>query len=135
MENLIIPETDFTPGVNFIIDSGHLELTGVSRPEDVAGFYEEPLNWLHELEVALMKGSETRYDVSELNFEIKLSYFNSSSAKYLIIMLRHLKNLIKAGIPVNIDWYYDEGDEKMLEDGEDLAEAVDLEFNYIETED
>ena len=42
MDNLIIPATDFTPTVNFQIESGHLELSGVSRPEDVAGFYEGP---------------------------------------------------------------------------------------------
>jgi len=50
-------------------------------------------------------------------------------------MLRHIKNLIDQGIEIRIDWYYEEGDEKMMEDGEDLAEAVELEFNYIEIED
>ena len=50
-------------------------------------------------------------------------------------MLRHIKNLMNHGIEIKIDWYYEEGDEKMMEDGEDLAEAVDLEFNYIEMED
>jgi len=134
MENLIIPETDFTPRVSYILESGYLELSGISRPENVAGFYEEPLHWLAELEDSILNRSEFKYEVSELNFVIKLSYFNSSSSKYLIMMLRHLKNLIDAGIQVKIDWYFEEGDEKMQEDGEDIAAAVDLEFNYIETE-
>ena len=135
MENLIIPGTDYTPKVNFIIESGYLELNGISRPEDVAGFYNEPLSWLAELEDSILNRSEFKYEITELIFAIKLSYCNSSSSKYLIMMLRHMKNLIEAGIQVKIDWYFEEGDEKMQEDGEDLAEAVDLEFNYLEMED
>jgi hypothetical protein len=135
MENLIIPGTDFTPRVNFILESGNLELSGISRPEDVAGFYNEPLNWLAELENSILNKSGFKYEITTINFVIKLSYFNSSSSKYLIMMLRHLKNLIEAGIQVKVDWYFEEGDEKMQEDGEDLAEAVELEFNYLEMED
>ncbi len=132
MENLIIPETDFTPRVSFILESGYLELSGVSRPEDVAGFYEDPLHWLEKLEESILNRSEFKYDLSELNLVLKLLYFNSSSSKYLIMMLRHIKNMMDAGIRVKIDWYFEEGDDKMKEDGEDLAEAVELEFNYIE---
>ncbi len=46
-----------------------------------------------------------------------------------------MKNLNDKGINITIDWYYEEGDEKMMEDGEDLAAAVELEFNFIEMED
>jgi hypothetical protein len=134
MNNLVIPATDFTPKVNFIADSGHLEIAGVSRPEDVAGFYDELLDWLGAFEEALLT-SEYRYGVNDLRFIFRLSYFNSSSSKYFIQMLRHLKNLIDHDISLKIDWYYEEGDDKMMEDGEDLADAVELEFNYIEFED
>lgn len=133
MDNLIIPATDFTPKVTFIAETGHLELSGISRPEDVAGFYEEPLEWLAGFEESVLKSD--RYEVQELRFSFKMSYFNSTSSKYIIQMLRHVRNLIDQGTDVKIDWYYEEGDEKMLEDGEDLAEAVELEFNYFETED
>jgi hypothetical protein len=132
MRNLNIPETDFTPGVNFIPDSGYMELSGVSRPEDVAVFYEELLDWLGELEEELQGSSGMKFREAGIKFDIKLSYFNSSSSKYLIMILKHIKNLIDKGIQVTVDWYYEEGDDKMLEDGEDLADAVDLEFNYIE---
>ena len=131
MNSLIIPATDFTPKVNFILETGQLEISGISRPEDVAGFYEEPLNWLSRFEETILR-SEKRYEFQDLHLIFQLSYFNSSSSKYIIQMLRHIKNLIGQGIPVTIDWFYEEGDEKMLEDGEDLAEAVELDFNYIE---
>ena len=131
MDNLIINGTDFTPKVAFLAEAGHLELSGISRPEDVAGFYEELLQWLGEFEEFVLK-SEHKYEVQELRFIFNMSYFNSSSSKFIIQMLRHVKNLIDQGIDIKIDWFYEEGDEKMMEDGEDLADAVELEFNYIE---
>ncbi|MCK4747915.1 MAG: DUF1987 domain-containing protein [Bacteroidales bacterium] len=134
MDNLIINGTDFTPKVAFLAEAGHLELSGISRPEDVAGFYEELLQWLGEFEEFVLK-SEHKYEVQELRFIFNMSYFNSSSSKFIIQMLRHVKNLIDQGIDIKIDWFYEEGDEKMMEDGEDLADAVELEFNYIELED
>lgn len=134
MDNLIIPATDFTPKVTFLADSGLLEISGVSRPEDVAGFYEELLSWLEDFEESIVKSGH-RYEVQILTINFKLSYFNSSSSKFLIQMLRHIKNIKDDGTEIKIDWYYEEGDEKMMEDGEDLADAVELEFTYIEMED
>ena len=134
MDNLIIPATDYTPRVTFLAETGHLEVSGVSRPEDVAGFYEELLEWLGTFEDTILKSGH-RYEVQDLCFSFKMSYFNSSSSKFFIQMLRHIKNLNDYGIDIKIDWYYEEGDEKMMEDGEDLAESVELEFNYIELED
>ena len=132
MDNLIIPATAFTPSVNFRIDSGHLEMSGVSRPEDVAGFYEGPLGWLTKLEESIQNRQEYKYELPELRFSFKMTYFNSGSSKYMIQILRTLRNLIRIGVDVNIDWYFEEGDDKMQDDGEDLAEAVELNFNYIE---
>jgi len=134
MHNFIIPGTDYTPRITFIAETGNLEISGVSRPEDVAGFYEEPLEWLGGFEEFVLK-SENKYEVQDLRFIFKMSYFNSSSSKYILQMLRHIKNLIDKGIDISIDWYYEEGDEKMMEDGEDIADAVELEFNFIEIED
>jgi len=132
MDNLIIPATDFTPSVIFKVESGHLELSGVSRPEDVAGFYEGPLEWLSKLEESIREKPEFKYELPELRFSFKMTYFNSGSSKYMIQILRTLRNLIRMGVEVKIDWYFEEGDDKMQDDGEDLAEAVELHFNYIE---
>ena len=135
MQNLTIPETDYTPMVSFLLESASLELSGISRPEDVAGFYETPLSWLSDLESSVLGKTELKYHLTDLKFTIKLSYFNSSSSMYLIMMLKHIKNLIDGGVNAVVDWYYEEGDDKMMEDGEDLADAVDMEFNFIEMED
>ena len=131
MDNLIIPGTDFTPSVAFLAETGRLEVSGISRPEDVAGFYEDSLRWLNEFEEEVFR-SDHKYAMDELRLVFKMSYFNSSSSKYFIHILRCLKNIENKGIQVRIEWHYEEGDEKMMEDGEDLAEAVDLEFEYHE---
>lgn len=134
MDSLIIPATEFTPKVNLMIESGHFEISGISRPEDVAGFYEDILKWFIRFDDYLLK-SGNKYEVQDFRFMFKMSYFNSSSSKFFIQMLHHVKKLKDHGLDLMVDWYYEEGDEKMMEDGEDLAEAVELEFNYIEMED
>jgi hypothetical protein len=35
------------------------------------------------------------------------------------------------GIPVEIEWYYDEEDEDLREAGEDLALLAELKFSYF----
>lgn len=134
MNSLIIPATDFTPAISFMIETGQLEISGVSRPEDVAGFYEEPLSWLERFEESILKSGHG-HEFQELHLVFRLSYFNSTSSKYIVQILRHIRNLIKQGISIKIDWIYDEGDDKMMEGGEDLAGAVDLEFNFFKTAD
>ncbi len=133
MKDLYIQATDFTPEIKFNLETNRFEISGVSRPEDVRGFYETPLEWLHELEDTVLHRLDQKYQINQLNLIFKMSYFNSSSSKYIIQMLKHFRNLKEAGIGIIIDWYYDEGDENMREDGEDLADASDLEFNYFET--
>jgi hypothetical protein len=46
--------------------------------------------------------------------------------------LHQLKRFKAYGIDLNITWYYDEGDEQIYDDAEELAEACDLDFNYYE---
>ena len=104
MDSLIIPATEFTPKVTFMIESGHFEISGISRPEDVAGFYNDLLNWLIGFEHSILK-SGNKYKVQEFRFIFKMSYFNSSSSKYIIQMLRHVKNLKDSGLDLIIDWY------------------------------
>jgi len=135
MDNLIIQGTDVTPSVNFDLNSGIFEISGVSRPEDVIVFYDQPLDWLREFEDNLFDNPSLKAELPELVIMFKMSYYNSSSSKYLIQILSHLKKIENSGIGVAVKWYYEEGDEKMREDGEDLADAVEFDFEYIEYED
>ena len=63
-----------------------------------------------------------------------MSYYNTSSSKYLIQVLKSVKHVMEYGVTLTVEWHYEEGDDKMMEDGEDLAEAVEMQFEYIEEE-
>ena len=69
----------------------------------------------------------------KLIFEFKLSYFNSASAKFILDILLYINKISGLGVNVGINWYYEEGDDDMHDVGEELAEMVDFDFEYIET--
>lgn len=62
---------------------------------------------------------------------LDLEYFNSSSAKFLFDIFTQLKQMNSDGVPVDIDWYYDEEDVDLREAGEDLALLCELPFKYF----
>jgi hypothetical protein len=56
-----------------------------------------------------------------------LTYFNSSSAKYLLDLLKVLEELHAAGQSrVELEWRYDEGDLDMQEAGEDFKGLLEF---------
>ena len=44
--------------------------------------------------------------------------------------MEKLKTFSDLGIGFEINWYYDAGDDLMLDDGRDLAEALNMSFNF-----
>ena len=43
-----------------------------------------------------------------------------------------LKKLPEAGLPVSVEWYYEEDDSDMKEAGTDISLLVEMDFKYIE---
>ena len=134
MEQLIIEETEFTPKISLDPEKHIFELEGVSRPEDVMGFYNPIIKWLIEYDDEVLSHSDAKYNINEIRVIIKLSYFNSASSKSLLQILEIFQRIHVKGFNVNIDFYYDEGDDQMREDGEDLADVVDMQFNFLPLE-
>lgn len=134
MENLFIAPTDVTPKVDFNLTTGVFEFSGVSRPEDVLVFFDTPLDWLQTLTIALSEDSSLASQIPPLKLVFNMSYYNTSSSKYLIQILKSVMHVMDYGVTLTVEWHYEEGDDKMREDGEDLAEAVEMQFEYIEEE-
>ncbi len=124
MENLLIASTKRTPEVSFSTD-GRLMISGRSIPEDPSKFYEELYEWVFYY---CQEASDST------NFDISLEYFNSGSSKALLNILRALADLHKKGKLLNINWYYEEGDDDILERGEYYESILEIKFNFIETE-
>ncbi len=66
--------------------------------------------------------------------EIELEYFNSGSAKYVMQILRELSELKENNKELIVNWYYEEGDDDILERGEYYASILGIDINFIEIE-
>ena len=117
--------TRTTPGVDVNMDEGLLRLFGRSSPENSVGFYTPILDAL----------KEESTDLSKLDVDIRLEYFNTSSSKCLYDVFKQLKRIETSGTDLKINWYYEPMDEDMFEAGEDYSEMFELEFNFVEEED
>ena len=124
MELVSLESTKRTP--NVLLDpSGRIRSGGRSIPEDASKFYDNILNWV--LDYCHTPSDSTVVD-------IELEYFNSGSAKFVMQILRELSELIVEGRDLKVNWYYEEGDDDILERGEYYSSILDLEINFIETD-
>ncbi len=122
MQNVFIEGTGKTPVILFEPEKGLLEIKGRSIPENSTEFYKPLVDMLK-------KDPGTLSTPFTINFQ--LEYFNTSSSKCILDILKILANLKKEGKEVLINWHYDEDDEDMLESGENYQEIVNIPFKMI----
>ena len=125
MEKLIVRPTRITPLIYFDPNRGLLELRGKSSPENSIQFYSTLIRDLEEF---------GRNGKKNLIANFKFEYFNTSSSKCLFDIFRKLNIVRENGFELSINWYYEEDDEDMLEAGEDYADLLGIDFNYVETQ-
>ena len=124
MELVSLESTKKTP--NVLLDpSGRIRIGGRSIPEDASKFYDDILNWVLDY-------CHTPSDTTVV--DIELEYFNSGSAKFVMQILRELSELLAEGRELKVNWYYEEGDDDILERGEYYSSILALEINFIETD-
>ncbi len=130
MENLFIEATEFSPKILFDVKNHKFELTGISRPEDVIAFYESVL---YKIENYIKKTIEDNKNLKDFTFNLKfdLIYMNSASSKYILQILDHFKQLYLKEANIIVDWLYDDVDDQIFEDGEDLSDVIKIPFNLI----
>lgn len=114
----VIPATEKTPAVTLVHDQGMLKITGCSIPENADRFY------------APVQDEVERYALAprpRTSLRMELTYFNSSTSKYLLDLLKRLEDLHASGhSQVELEWYYQEGDLDMKEAGEDYRSLVEF---------
>ncbi len=121
MENILLKSTPKTPAVELNKERGFLELKGRSIPENSIEFYKPLLDWIE---------AYSKSPVSRTEFNIKLEYFNTSSSKCLLDMLKKLERIRESELLIK--WYYEQDDEDMLEAGQDYEAIVRIPFKMIE---
>ena len=131
MKNLIIDKTDNTPIVNFDVENDMFLISGDSRPENVKLFFEPLLTWIEDYKVEIKPNRKQR----TVNASFRLEYFNSSSAKYIVEIIKSINQieLINLNMVVIINWFYNAGDEDMKESGEEISSLINIRMNLIQT--
>jgi hypothetical protein len=124
MENLVIIETENTPGVNFNAETGIMVIEGESFPNLAMRFYQPLMDWV-QLFLAQTRGPAV------INF--KYTYFNTSSSKCIINLLMLMEGAHAAGKSVEVNWHYRNGDANMEESGRELAEGLTLPFVLVQS--
>jgi len=115
MENLYIndnPNLVYFPVVSFNYVNGVCEISGESYMEETYKFYQPLLKWLNDY-IAEKKS---------IDFNFKLSYFNTSSSRSILEILEILRKYKVTGGKVNINWYYN------IEDPDMVGEINGFEF-------
>lgn len=132
MQTLFIESTRKTPEIKFSTDENIYSIKGMSAPEDVRAMYYPVIEWIRIFVDDIIEGAVKVYSKENpFRLNIDLSYFNSSSAKFLFDILSELKRLALADVPVIIVWLYEKEDVEMKEAGTDFAELVGMEFIYV----
>lgn len=116
MTDLTLDATSRTPTVTLRVATSRLVIAGESYPEDVTGFF-TPISRAID---HYFESGQRRLDV-----EIRLIYFNSSSARALTNLLDSLETRAAAGAIVTIDWYCDDDDDITREFAEDIGDDLE----------
>lgn len=120
MSDIDIKGTEETPTVEFKNNDGYLLIEGRSIPENSSEFYQPLIDSLSDY-----KSSPS----SKIKVDFRFEYFNTSSSKCILDILKKLQEIRDAGNDVVVDWYYEEEDDEILEIGEDYSHIVNVPFN------
>ncbi|TAE71468.1 MAG: DUF1987 domain-containing protein [Bacteroidetes bacterium] len=128
MENLEIKGESgvyFIPEVKLNAASGICEISGESYLEDTDEFYNNLIQWLENYIKEVRKA---------ITFNFKLTYFNTSSSRSILNILRVLKKYEEDSGQVIVNWYYPEDDDSIKEEAEDYMKDTGLKINMFDFE-
>jgi len=127
MEDLLLrPDSrGRTPLIDFKT-SGELTIAGRSIVEDAIEYYKPVLEWIKDLN----EGGP-----SIVTMSIHLEYFNTSSSKVILNILRSLERIhLRGKTRVIIKWLYSDDDLDMYEAGHDYQSFVKLPIRMTSTD-
>jgi hypothetical protein len=122
MEHLIIAKTKHTLEVDFNADTGLLKMSGSSYPENAIDFFGPIINWIKNYITQVKK---------PITMNLKLNYLNTSSTKCVLDIFEILEQFYQDGGVAEVNWYYEEEDEDILETGEELTEDIEFPVNFF----
>ena len=121
MRELRITATKTSPEIH-LSPEGLIKIKGRSIHENVEMFYSPVEKWVDEY-------IKSPADVTCV--DMNLEYFNSASAKVFIHLLEKIKHVSLKNKKYVVNWYYEVGDEDILERGEYFSSILDIPFNFF----
>ena len=107
------------PTVDFVEQSGVCEISGESFMEETGNFYQPLVEWVREYAKSHDK----------IVFVFSLTYYNTSTSKWLLALLKELREMEKNGGIVSVTWYYTPDDTDMNDDIMDYMVDTGLKIN------
>jgi len=123
MESIYKDQTRLTPKMSFNANTGIFELSGRSMPEVAMNIYKPIIDWLDQYFLNPQK---------ETQIIFRLSFFNTSSSKYIMEMLKKMENAYKRNISVKAVWYCEDEDLLDLANDYQALVKIPMEINKIE---
>ena len=96
-----------------------IEIEGYSRMANPGDFYEDLILQLKDYYKSFNH---------TMILDFKFEYINTSSGKWLLVLFNSLDPLINEGL-IEINWYYEEDDESILEAGEIYKSSSKMPFH------
>ncbi len=121
MRTMTIEATNNTPWIE-LDPSGIFSFKGRFIHEEPSQFFTPVIKWLKEYK-------KDPPPVTIVN--VDLEYFSCMASRYILQVLETLLPLRKNNRLV-INWYYENGDEDILERGQYYEALFNIEFNFIE---
>ena len=101
-------KTDLTPYVLLDEENGYMKLEGESYHENIFEFFSEIKEWL---------GKYLNTDFDSFTFDFELKYFNSSTVKIILGMLRDMDRSPRVD-NILVNWITTKGNKIIIECGE-----------------
>mgnify|MGYP005835605399 FL=1 len=124
MEDLHIEGTKRTPEIRMKA-TGEITIEGRSVMEDAPRFYDALFLWVFEY---------SKNPAEQTVINVNLEYSNSDSAIAILHLLKVLAQLKNQNKSLIVNWYYEQGDDDVLERGQYYASILGIPFQFIELE-
>lgn len=117
INKLIRTQAERTPHVVMDPEKGFVEIAGRSLPENSLDFFTPIKEWVDTYEREMKR--------IPLKVRILLEYFNTSSSKHLLDILKKFERISKHGGNVEITWFYYPEDDEMIDNGMEFQTLLD----------
>lgn len=126
MNPIVLERETYLPAIILDAEKGIFDLSGKCIPENASEFFNPILKWIDDYVASPNPVT---------NIQFRLEYFNTSTSKYLLEIMRKLENMYQfTDKDVKISWFFEEGDTDVEEAGLDYKAILKLPFEIITTD-